>query len=280
MARTPRDRAPRTTSAAPASAGRRTGNRRRYSQNFLTDPAVARAVVRASGVGPADTVWEVGAGEGMITRHLLPACAHLTAYEIDPRLAATLRRRFGGRVRVVRADFRTAHPPSAPFHVVGNIPYAITAAIVDWCLAAPSLRSATLVTQLEYARKRTGGFGRWSRLTVLHWPRFDWRMGPRIHRDRFTPVPRVDSAVLLLRRRDRPLLPREALGEYRRLVETGFTGVGGSLRASLRTAAPVRRVDAALAWAGVPRGALVAEVSPDQWVRLFAHLHRLEPGTG
>ncbi|MBV2366442.1 ErmE/ErmH/ErmO/ErmR family 23S rRNA (adenine(2058)-N(6))-methyltransferase [Streptomonospora nanhaiensis] len=274
MARTPRDRAPRTTSA---DRGRRTGNRRRYSQNFLTDPAAARTLVRASGVGPADTVVEVGAGDGMITRHLLPACAHLTAYEIDPRLADRLHRRFGARARVVRADFRTAHPPSTPFHVVGNIPYAITADIVDWCLAAPALRTATLITQLEYARKRTGGFGRWSRLTVLHWPHFSWRMGPRISRDRFTPVPRVDSAVLLLRRRPRPLLPARALGDYRRLVETGFTGVGGSLRASLRTAAPARRLDAALAAAGVPRDALVAEVSPDQWITLFTRLHRLPP---
>ncbi|MFD0777100.1 ribosomal RNA small subunit methyltransferase A, partial [Streptomonospora algeriensis] len=174
--------------------------------------------------------------------------------------AALLRSRFAPAVRVVQSDFRGAAPPPGPFHVVGNIPYSATADIVRWCLEAsrprpadrnggagrPVLLSATLLTQLEYARKRTGGFGRWSRLTVHSWPLFAWSMAGRVPRDRFAPVPRVDSAILRLVRRPRPLVPRTELGAYRKLVDLGFSGVGGSLRASLARAHPARRVDAAL----------------------------------
>ena len=62
----------------------------------------------------------------------------------------------------------------------GNIPYSITSKIVDWCLRAPELTSATLTTQLEYARKRTGDYGSWTRLTVLTWPRHHWRLLARV----------------------------------------------------------------------------------------------------
>ncbi|MDT0302615.1 ErmE/ErmH/ErmO/ErmR family 23S rRNA (adenine(2058)-N(6))-methyltransferase [Streptomonospora wellingtoniae] len=259
--------------------------RRTYSQNFLTDTAVARRVVRASGVGPGDDVVEPGAGAGMLTRYLAPACGRLTAYEIDPHLAETLRARFAPAVRVVRADFRRAQPPREPFHVVGNIPYSATAGIVRWCLEAagvpagsgtggrpPALLSATLITQLEYARKRTGGFGRWSRLTVHTWPLIAWSSAGRVPRDRFRPVPGVDSAILRLVRRPWPLVGRGELDSYRELVDLGFSGVGGSLRASLLRAHPARRVDSALSAAGVARSALVADVSPDRWVLLHARL--------
>ncbi|CAL9359824.1 rRNA methyltransferase [Nocardiopsis dassonvillei] len=252
----------------------RPGNdRRRLSQNFLTDPSTARRVVRLAGVDPDGPTLEVGPGDGALTRFLAPAAGRLTAYEIDPRLAARLSRRHPD-VRVVCADFTRVRPPREPFAVVGNIPYSRTSDIVRWCLSAPALTGATLITQWEYAAKRTGGHGRWSRLTVRTWPTWSWESAGRIPRHRFHPVPRVDAGVLLLRRRTAPLLDPADAGDYRALVELGFSGVGGSLRASLRRAHPARRVDRALAAARVPGDAPVGFVSPDQWVTVFGHLGR------
>lgn len=268
----------RSSSTPPSDpeGGSRRDARRRLSQNFLADPAVARRLVREARVGPGDLVLEVGAGEGAITRFLARSAGRVVAYELDPRLAARLAARHGDPalgVRVVCGDFLRARPPRGRFAVVGNIPYARTAAIVRWCLRTPGPASATLVTQFEYARKRTGGHGRWSRLTVLTWPCFDWSLAGRIGRERFRPVPRVDAAILRLERRGQPLLPASSLGAYRRLVELGFTGVGGSLAASLRRAHPARRVGAALAGAGVAPDTVVGAVSPDQWIGVFTRLH-------
>ncbi|MFI6577879.1 ErmE/ErmH/ErmO/ErmR family 23S rRNA (adenine(2058)-N(6))-methyltransferase [Nocardiopsis sp. NPDC050513] len=262
----------RTTRPRPGSPADR---RRRFSQNFLADPGAARHVVRVSGVTSDDLVVEVGPGEGALTRFLAPAARRVIAYEIDRRLAERLAARYRDPdrgVRVVCADFTRARPPRGPFAVVGNIPYARTADIVRWCLDAPGLTSATLVTQLEYARKRTGAYGRWTRLTVLTWPEWSWTLAGRIDRRRFRPVPRVDSGVLTLRRRSEPLLPPERRGAYRRTVELGFGGAGGSLGASLRRAHPARRVDAALRTAGVARATPVGLVTPDQWLALFTVL--------
>jgi 23S rRNA (adenine-N6)-dimethyltransferase len=55
-------------------------------------------------------------------------------------------------------------------------------------------------------------------------------------------------------------------------VQTGFSGVGGSVQASLRRSYPADQVAAACATAGVDRRAVVAYVSPEQWIQIFQSL--------
>ncbi|RKN47164.1 23S ribosomal RNA methyltransferase Erm [Streptomyces hoynatensis] len=253
--------------------------RKTLSQNFLYHPGVLRSIAACAALRPGDLVVEPGAGEGALTRVLAGRAREVVAHELDPALAARLPRRVRGlpNVRVVRGDFLRSTPPRLPFVVVGNIPYARTTDIVRWCLRAPRLRSATLVTQLEYARRRTGGFGRWPLITVLSWPEHEWLLGPRIDRAHFTPVPRTHSAVLRLVRRPVPLLPPAELPDYRALVTAGFTGPGGSVRAALARGRRARRVSAALEAAGVPREATAGLVTPAQWLALHRRLAATRP---
>lgn len=134
------------------------------------------------------------------------------------------------------------------------------------------MSAATLVTQAEYARKRTGGYGRWTLVTVRAWPRFAWRTAGWLPRSAFRPRPSVDSAILRIERRPAPLVPPSALGEYRALVELGFGGRGGSLYASLRARHPPHRLRRAFARAAIPPDAVVAFVHPDRWITLFHEL--------
>ncbi|MFF0079412.1 ErmE/ErmH/ErmO/ErmR family 23S rRNA (adenine(2058)-N(6))-methyltransferase [Streptomyces canus] len=254
--------------------GRPTRASRALSQNFLAD---RRAAARLAGLAvprPTPLLLEVGAGKGALTELLAPRCRRLFAYEIDSRLVPPLRERFSDtpHVHVVEGDFLGARPPLTPFAVAGNVPFSRTADIVDWCLRAPALTDATLLTQLEYARKRTGDYGRWTQLTVLSWPRHEWRLVGRVGRHSFRPAPRVDAGILRIERRPTPLLEPSAQDSWRHLVELGFSGVGGSLRASLCRAHPRRRVDAALRAARLDRAVLVGAVSPEQWLRLHAAL--------
>jgi 23S rRNA (adenine-N6)-dimethyltransferase len=206
----------------------------------------------------------------------------LIAYEVDPAVAARLRARLAASadgipgVTVVVGDFLAARPPQEPFQVAGNAPFSVTSPIIDWCLRAPGLTTATLITQLEYARKRTGGYGRWSLRTVTTWPMFDWQLRGTIGREQFRPVPRVDAGILRLARRPVPLVPAARMPAYQRLVQAGFTGVGGSLLASLRRDYPLPRLTAAFRAAGVPRGMVVAFVTPPQWIELFRILNHAE----
>jgi 23S rRNA (adenine-N6)-dimethyltransferase len=256
------------TPAAPADAARR---RRELSQNYLRGPEAARQFLRAVRLDPEATCLEVGAGEGILTTRLAEMCREVIAYEIDENLADRLRARVQGHenVKVVLGDFLSARPPSRTFQVVGNAPFSLTSPIIDWCLRSARMTSATLITQLEYARKRTGGFGRWSQLTVSSWPQVSWELRGRIPRTQFRPVPRVDAGILHLERRADPLISPSLMAAYRRMVQAGFSGVGGSVQASLRRTYPPDKVAQACAAAGVERKTVVAFVSPDQWVQIF-----------
>nr|prf transferase,N-Me [Saccharopolyspora erythraea] len=247
-------------------------NRRQFGQNFLRDRKTIARIAETAELRPDLPVLEAGPGEGLLTRELADRARQVTSYEIDPRLAKSLREKLSGHpnIEVVNADFLTAEPPPEPFAFVGAIPYGITSAIVDWCLEAPTIETATMVTQLEFARKRTGDYGRWSRLTVMTWPLFEWEF-----------VEKVDSAIMRLRRRAEPLLEGAALERYESMVELCFTGVGGNIQASLLRKYPRRRVEAAFDHAGVGGGAVVAYVRPEQWLRLFERLdQKNEPRGG
>jgi 23S rRNA (adenine-N6)-dimethyltransferase len=155
-------------SSSPSAAFPRRSHaraRRAFGQNFLADPAAIRRIADAADPGRDALVDEVGAGRGRLTAELRTRCRRVVAYEIDAEMAGHLPQ--DRRLTVRTGDFLAAEPPGAEFAVVGNIPYALTAAVVRWCLDARTLRRATLLTQLEYARKRTGDYGRWSRLILF-----------------------------------------------------------------------------------------------------------------
>ncbi len=252
----------------------RTSNRRRYSQNFLNDPGIARRIVRLSALTQSDHVVEIGAGDGILTEAIASTAATVTAYEIDTRLSARMRRRYADdpHVRCVNRDFLSTSPPLHEFTVVANIPYGITSDIVRWCLAAETLRAATLLTQLEYARKRTGYYGRWTKVTVNSWPLMSWELHETVSRYKFRPVPRVDSAILRLTRRRVSPLPKYTLCDYRNFVELGFSGVGGSLHASLARRYRTKSVSAAFRSCGLNPRTVVGYVHPWEWIRLYQRL--------
>jgi 23S rRNA (adenine-N6)-dimethyltransferase len=251
-------------------------NRRTLSQNFLRGSSAVRLYLSMMDLKVDDLVLEVGAGDGAITDAVAPLCRELHAYEIDPFYARRLEERVRNlpNVRVVEGDFLAEKAPRQPFAVIGNVPFSITSQVVNWCLDAPALSMATIITQLEYAKKRTGGYGRWSLRTIETWPWFSWELRGRIPRHEFRPAPRVDGAVLHFARRDRPLVPPTRRAAYGRMVELGFGGVGGSLYQSLARRHSADRVAAAFREAGVERDAVVAYVTPEEWLRIFELLSR------
>ncbi|MET7399091.1 ErmE/ErmH/ErmO/ErmR family 23S rRNA (adenine(2058)-N(6))-methyltransferase [Dactylosporangium sp. NPDC005572] len=249
--------------------------RRVYGQNLLTTTAAVRQVAAAAELAAVDLVVEVGAGRGSLTAELLRHVRRVIAYEVDPAMAAALEARPARPgLTVLAADFLAAEPPAVPFAVVGNIPYALTSAVVDWCLTAERLTAATLLTQLEYARKRTGDYGRWSRLTIATWPRYEWILAGRIPRSAFRPVPGVDGGLLRIVRRPVPLVEPPAWGAYQRFVDLGFSGVGGSLHASLTRRFETARVAGAFRALRLAPATPVGLVWPEQWLSLFRLLNR------
>ena len=94
-------------------------------QHFLRSSKLAAELVRDAGIRPGELVVDIGAGAGALTAALVDARATVLALEVDPTLAAALRRRFAGRdVTVVEVDARGWSLPREPFAVVSNLPFS------------------------------------------------------------------------------------------------------------------------------------------------------------
>lgn len=206
-------------------AGRRARDerRRRLGQNFLHDPSIVDRFVVQAGLHDGEFVVEIGAGAGAVTRALARWPVDVLCVEQDPiwaqRLRATARERGWRRVEVVEADVLEWPLPTVPFRVVANVPFGATTQILHKLLDDPSaaLTRADVIVQWEVARKRSRMPP--SSLVSTAWaPWWEFALGQRIPASRFSPRPRVDAAVLTIRRREPALLPERMAGAYARFV--------------------------------------------------------------
>jgi 23S rRNA (adenine-N6)-dimethyltransferase len=249
----------------PARAVRR----RVLSQNFLVDHRAIDALVGGSGVAEGDLVLDIGAGNGLISQALARRGATVVAIERDPALALRLRARFGTwpAVTVVEDDVLTTPLPSEPFRVVANIPFGITTKILRRLLEdAAGLTRADVIVQAEVARKR-GTRGRGTLLNACWEPWFEFGTGARIPATAFRPRPRVDAAVLIVARRDPPLLDPASRREYTAFVTAAFEGARPTVASALTL--PRAKFAALASELGFGVAALPSQLDVAQWVALF-----------
>jgi 16S rRNA (adenine1518-N6/adenine1519-N6)-dimethyltransferase len=200
----------------------------RFGQNFLIDQELRDAVAASAGTGKDDEVLEVGAGVGTLTIALAPRCKRLVAVELDRRLMPPLRDVLLGHenVEVVQANIlrfdRAAAFPNGGEVVVGNIPYNLTGALIRNLLDhAPRPKRLSLVVQKEVAERWTATTAA-SLSTVAVQVFAEAEMVMTIPAGSFTPIPKVDSALVTLAVRERPAVEVDDVDRFLRFVEAVF----------------------------------------------------------
>lgn len=198
--------------------------KKRLGQNFVVDDSLLNSMVSYADLTQKDTVLEVGAGLGFLTRLLSSRCKQVIAVEVDPKLATVLREQLSdlGNVELIEGDVLDAKVPRFD-KVVSTPPYSISSPLLFWLLERP-FQLAVLAFQEEFATRLTAPVGSkdYSRLTVAAYYRADVELLGHVSKTSFYPPPDVDSIIVRIKPKSKPFTVTDE-HVFFDLVQTTFT---------------------------------------------------------
>ncbi len=175
-------------------------------QYFMADSGTIERIVRYAELKPEDTVLEIGPGPGFLTRELARKAGKVIAVEKDKRLEQLLRTELSEfqNIQFVFEDYLKANLPEYN-KVVSNMPFSISAsALMKIMKESPEL--CVLTFQKEFAEKvlAAPGWHEYGPISVITQYYYEGKIAEKVPRGYFHPMPKVDSAVLVLKRKKVP----------------------------------------------------------------------------
>ena len=185
--------------------------RKRFGQNFLTDPAALSAIIAAIAPQNHENLLEIGAGYGALSLPLAARGAQVLALEIDRDLLSWWRRQqTPANLEIQEADalsfdfgnYLSTKTSNAAIRLCGNLPYNISTPIIQKLLPlSPHWLDAHFVVQKEFALRlcAKAGASDYSRLSLLRAFYAQAELLLEIAPEAFDPAPKVHSALVRLR---------------------------------------------------------------------------------
>ena len=247
--------------------------KKRLGQNFLHSPEIIERIVALADPREGDTVIEIGPGRGALTLALAQEDCKVIAVEFDRDLIGYLQKllRNYPRVTIVHGDFLKYEPEAGAFKLVGNLPFNLTAPVIDWTIShCSAVQAAVFMVQREVARRLGAECGSrdWSPMSVMAQMHFDIEISFDVPPKHFRPPPKVTSSVVRLT--PRPVPPpadtsfletvlRESFRQRRKLL------VNNLVPALVPDAATAAEILASLGFEAKSRA---EEVSVEQFLKL------------
>eukprot|EP00421_Protoceratium_reticulatum_P063018 CAMPEP_0168405046 /NCGR_PEP_ID=MMETSP0228-20121227/24943_1 /TAXON_ID=133427 /ORGANISM="Protoceratium reticulatum, Strain CCCM 535 (=CCMP 1889)" /LENGTH=238 /DNA_ID=CAMNT_0008418669 /DNA_START=90 /DNA_END=803 /DNA_ORIENTATION=- len=184
---------------------------KKHGQHMLKNPGIVDKIVAAADIKPTDTVFEIGPGTGNLTMRLLESGKRVVAHEIDPRMAAEVRKRAinAGKTNLEVREVDVLRGEWPIFDVcTANLPYQISSPFVFRLLAhRSSFRCAVLMFQKEFAERLIADVGesQYGRLALNTRLFVKVSCVCKVARGSFNPPPEVDSMVVRMVPRDPPM---------------------------------------------------------------------------
>jgi 16S rRNA (adenine1518-N6/adenine1519-N6)-dimethyltransferase len=252
--------------------------KRSLGQNFLADPNTARRIVALADLPAAAPVLEIGPGLGSLTLALLDAGHDVVALELDDRLADALHsvlidEETGRRARIERGDAMTVDltalitPAPSPRACVSNLPYNVAVPVVVRMLEeAEAVERILVMVQREVGERLAAAPGdpQYGAVSVKVAYFAEAQVVGLVPPTVFVPRPKVDSALVRLRRRSRPPVSVPSADDLFTLVRAGFSQRRKMLRRSLAPLLGDATPDV-LAAAGVAPTARAEALGLDDW---------------
>lgn len=231
-----------------------------YSQYFLRNPLLIKQLLSRTSITSEDTVYDIGAGSGVISSVLAKRAKEVVAIEYEPRTVIKLRENMAKHTNVTvrQGDILSMPLPNASFKVFSNIPFHISSKIVRRLTRDERAPVATyLIVQKQFAYKlvpQKDGFT--GQLGTVIAPWFEVKVRKRLQRTDFWPHPNVDTVFLEIIKREAPFLPWSDKEAFSAFVEGCYADPKIFAKAPQRAAA-------------LPEAIRPSQLTPEQWCLLF-----------
>lgn len=265
---------------------------RRLGQHFLHDPAILDRIVDALLPSPEDIVVEIGMGKGTLTRRIAMKAGRVVSIEKDVALLSALQSdeaegQLPPNVTGVQGDALDLDwhalagevggiddsSSGLAFKIVGNIPYYITAPLIEKALEPPMPQVAVYLVQREVADRLAAdpGTKAYGALTVGVNVVATVEQLFVVKAGSFAPPPAVDSAVVRLTPREQGLIAEEERLPFRRFTAGLFGQRRKQLSRALRTVTDSDKdvVDATLGSLDLDTTVRPEALTPGELVGLF-----------
>ena len=226
--------------------------KKRFGQNFLHDPAIARKIIAAAHLTPGQTVVELGAGKGFLTKPLAQTGARVIAVELDRDLFAELEEHFAtappeeaAAVDLVNEDFTAvsltgllAERGVTTCVLIGNIPYHLTREVLFSFLVdeREMIEAAYLMMQREVGERIVAepGSRTYGIPSVILQSLYETHTLFKVAAGSFVPRPKVDSVVLEFKRLAEPFVAMEEYEGFASVVKSLFQQRRKTIQNSIR----------------------------------------------
>ncbi len=207
--------------------------KKRLGQHFLVDRNILNRVIETAGVGKEDVVLEVGPGLGEMTVALARSVKRVIAVEIDAKLVEVLKDKLADFPNVdfvhsdiLKVDFKDfSRRGGQPVKVVANLPYQISTPLLFRFIEAKEVFSTfTLMLQREVAERMVAlaGGKDYGPLSVFVQLFLDVSIRFFIKPSAFSPPPKVESAVVHMTWKEKPMIEKKEEEWLRRVVKASF----------------------------------------------------------
>jgi 23S rRNA (adenine-N6)-dimethyltransferase len=243
------------------------------SQNFLHDNRLVSMLIGKSSIDEQDVVYEIGAGNGIITRGLAPVCKKVVAIEFSYEMAKALKQQFSGisNVEVVYADFlRYEITESTGYKFFSNIPFNITADILSKVLELDGVQDIYFILQYEAFLKYAGTpHYRDCLKSLLYKPFFEAELVYVFAPTDFVPVPKARIVLARFAPKVKADISLNHVTAYRDFLAFLFSENGNSFKEKSKKILSYEQLKRTTKSIVFSPDCAISEISYPQWIALF-----------
>ncbi len=216
--------------------------RKALGQHFLTNPYTLNKIMDCIAPQQNDLIVEIGAGKGSLTRLLAEKAGRVIALEKDASLVPYLEKNKPPNLEirqgdVLKTDFNRL-AKQGKIKLVGNLPYSISSQILFKLLEEHDLiQESHFMLQKEVAQRvcASPGSKKYAPISILLQNCFDTKIQFFLSPGSFVPPPKVKSALVTLKKRDKSLHPFFKTQPFRNFIKKAFSQRRKKLKNNLKT---------------------------------------------